>query len=407
MSYKVKVIGIGDGGKQSLSKQAVQWIEQADLLVGGKRHLAFFPEYSGEKVTIQGGLSSILERIKQASADRQVVVLASGDPFFYGIGGHLVKKLGRDRVEVHPHLSSLQLAAARMGENWQKAKIESLHGRSLHGLIQRITGEELIILLTDQHNTPRRIAQYLLDYRMNEYEAFVAENLGSKEERCTWWTLSELAQATCSPLNILILKQKADSPKWPLGISDQEFAQRKPDKGLITKKEIRVVSLAELRIKPTSIVWDIGAGSGSVSVEATKLAPYGQVYAIEQNEHDLANIYQNQRKFRTEFTVVHSKAPEKLDTLPDPDAIFIGGSGGKLKEILQVCCQRLRPQGRIVINAATFETMQTAQSFLKEKGFEVATTFIQVARSKPIARLTRLEGLNPVFIIVGERRKAD
>jgi precorrin-6Y C5,15-methyltransferase (decarboxylating) len=403
MAYKVKVIGIGDDGKQSLSNQALKWVEEADLLVGGRRHLAFFPEFSGDKVIIQGGLSSILDRIKQASDDRQVVVLASGDPLFYGIGGHIVKKLGRDRVEVHPYLSSIQLAAARMGENWQKAKIESLHGRSLHGLIQRISGQELIILLTDQHNTPQRIAQYLLDYQMSEYKAFVAENLGSKDERCTWWTLSELAQATCSPLNVLILKQKADSPKWSLGIPDHEFAQRRPDKGLITKREIRVVSLAELQIRPDSIVWDIGAGSGSVSVEATKLAPYGQVYAIEKNMHDLPNIYQNQKKFRTEFTVVHSKAPEGLDKLPDPDAIFIGGSGGNLKEILQTCCERLRPDGRIVMNAATFETMHISQTFLKEKGFRVSTTLMQTARSKPIAQLTRLEGLNPVFIIVGER----
>ncbi|SFJ22085.1 precorrin-6y C5,15-methyltransferase (decarboxylating) subunit CbiE [Thermoflavimicrobium dichotomicum] len=407
MANRIKIIGVGDDGQNNLFPRYIEWIKEADVLVGGERLLSFFPQFSGQRIVIKGGLKPVLEQIAKEAQTKKVVVLASGDPLFYGIAALVVRKLGKERVEVHPHLSSIQLAFARMGESWQQAQIESVHGRPIQGLAQRIDGKEKVVLLTDEVNTPGAVAQYLLQFGMTEYQAFVAENLGSTEERCTWWELDELVDAIFSPLNVVILKRKSGVvfPSWSLGIPDEEFAQRKPEKGLITKKEVRVVSLAEMKLRANSIVWDIGAGSGSVSVEATKLAPYGQVFAVEKNEQDLANIHSNRMKFRTDFTVIHAKAPQGLDELPDPDAVFIGGSGGELRELLAVCCARLKEGGRIVVNAATFETLTTTQKALQEEGFVVRTTLLQVARSKPILNLTRLEGLNPVYVVVGERKQ--
>lgn len=405
MAKRVKVIGIGDDGQNGLFPRYLEWIEQADVLVGGERQLAFFPDHPGKRIPIKGGLQPVLEEIGRERHQHQVVVLASGDPLFYGIASLIVRKLGQEQVEVHPHLSSIQLAFARMGESWQQARIESVHGRPMTGLAQRIDGQEKVALLTDETHSPSAIARYLLQFGMKEYQVFVAENLGSPEERCRWWELDELVDARFSPLNVVILKRKAGAevPRWSLGIEDGEFAQRKPEKGLITKKEVRVVSLAEMRLQKNSVVWDIGAGSGSVSVEAAKLAPYGQVFAIEKNEADLHNIEANRIKFRTDFTVIHAKAPDGLDRLPDPDAVFIGGSGGELMELIHVCCSRLKQGGRIVINAATVETLAKTQEALKEEEFSVRIILLQTARSKPILQMTRLEGLNPVYIIVGER----
>ncbi|SEN12489.1 precorrin-6y C5,15-methyltransferase (decarboxylating) subunit CbiE [Lihuaxuella thermophila] len=405
MAKRVKVIGIGDDGRNGLFPHYLKWIEEADVLVGGERQLAFFPDHPGKRIPIKGGLQPVLEQIGRESHRHRVVVLASGDPLFYGIAGLIVRKLGQEQVEVHPHLSSIQLAFARMGESWQQARIESVHGRPMTGLAQRIDGQEKVALLTDDAHSPSAIARYLLQFGMREYQAFVAENLGGPDERCGWWELDELVDARFSPLNVVILKRKAGAeiPRWGLGIEDEAFAQRKPEKGLITKKEVRVVSLAELCLRKDSIVWDIGAGSGSVSVEAAKLAPYGQVFAIEKNEADLHNIEANRVKFRTDFTVVHAKAPDGLDGLPDPDAVFIGGSGGELKELIHVCGTRLKQGGRIVINAATVETLATSQEALKAQGFAVRIILLQTARSKPILQMTRLEGLNPVYVIVGER----
>ncbi|MGA8942792.1 MAG: precorrin-6y C5,15-methyltransferase (decarboxylating) subunit CbiE [Thermoactinomyces sp.] len=407
MAKRIKVIGIGADGQNGLFPRCLKWIEEADVLAGGKRQLAFFPDHPGRRILVKGKLAPLLEQLEQLSSKKNVVVLASGDPLFYGIAGLLVRKLGRERVEVHPHLSSIQLAFARMGESWQHAWIESLHGRSLKGLAQRIDGQEKAALLTDETNTPPVIANYLLQFGMTEYEAFVAENLGSADERCSWWELDELAHAQFSPLNVVILRRKKEAtvPSRCPGIEDGSFFQRKPEKGLITKREVRVFSLSELCLRPNSIVWDIGAGSGAVSVEAARLARFGQVFAVEKNKADLANIEANRKKFRADFTVIHAKAPDGLDLLPDPDAVFIGGSGGKLQEILQVCCSRLQPDGRIVVNAAALETLTTAQKVLEENGFSVRITLLQTARSSPILDLTRFEGFNPVYVITGNRNR--
>ncbi|KPC68228.1 cobalamin biosynthesis protein CbiE [Thermoactinomyces vulgaris] len=405
MAQMVKLIGIGADGKDGLPPHCRKWIEEADVLIGGERHLAYFPEHRGEKWVLKGGIMGMIGRIAEVMAEQRVVVLASGDPLFYGIGRLLVRRLGGERVEILPHVSSLQLAFARMGESWQGVPVESLHGRPLFGLAQRIDGQDMVALLTDDQNTPGAIANYLLRFGMTEYKAFVAENLGGADERAGWWELEPMAQAEFSPLNIVILKRRdgARSQPWFMGMDDDAFIQRKPDKGLITKKEIRLLSLTEMRLQKESVVWDIGAGSGSVAIEAAKCATHGQVYAIEKNEADIANIEANCIKFRADIHAVHTKAPQGLDKLPDPDAIFIGGSGGELSELLTVCCSRLRTGGRLVINAATIETLSTALAGLEAAGMAVRVTLMQVSRSKPILNMTRFAALNPTYVIAAWR----
>lgn len=404
-----KVIGIGDGGRQSLLPQYIEWIAASDVLVGGERQLQFFPEYPGEKITIKGGLSELASRLKnEAEQGRLVVVLASGDPLFYGIGGYLASRF---EVDIYPGMSSVQLAFARMGQSWQDAYITSVHGRSMKGLAQRIDGKAKVALLTDETNSPGAIASYLLSFGMAEYRAFVAENLDGPEERCGWYELEELVERTFSPLNVTILIAPKEASnrrdRWSLGIEDDQFIQRKPDKGLITKKEIRVMSLAQLGLQPDSIVWDIGTCTGSVAIEAAKIARYGEVYAIEKNEADLQNCLDNMRRFRTDLTVVQGRAPQGLEQFPDPDAVFIGGSGGEMKELLHVCCTRLKPGGRIVLNAATIENLYEANKAFADEGMATSITLAQIARSKPILDLTRFEGLNPIYIITAKHKEQD
>ncbi|WP_281885181.1 precorrin-6y C5,15-methyltransferase (decarboxylating) subunit CbiE [Paenibacillus sp. YYML68] len=455
MSNSIIVMGIGDDGRQGLPSAYIERIEASELLVGGERQLQFFDSYAGEKLTIGAGLalSALAERL--AAEERTVVVLASGDPLFYGIGGYLAGKLP-GRVEVYPALSSLQLAFARIGDSWHDAAIVSLHGRPIQGLAQRIDGRRKVALLTDERNHPGEIARYLLEFGMTEYELFVGEHLGGDQERTGWYSLNDaaaLADDYFAPLNVVVLRVRAGrgaagaaggavqtdsttagaaiasgiatdsvgtatsastaaakagrTTAWPLGIDDAEFAQRKPDKGLITKREVRVLSLAALGLKPDSIVWDIGTCTGSVAIEAARLCRDGAVYAIEKNEADLANAIANSRKFRTDITFVHGKAPEGLEAFPDPDAVFIGGSGGELRELLALCCSRLRPGGTIVLNAATIENLAASTKAFAEEGFVTDITLAQLSRSKPILDMTRFEGLNPVYIIAARRRESD
>jgi precorrin-6Y C5,15-methyltransferase (decarboxylating) len=401
MSQKIiKIIGIGDDGKTSLLPLYQRWIEESDVLIGGERQLAFFPDYRGEKVVIKGGLSKLVERLEDSSKNRSTVVLASGDPLFYGIGGYLAKKV---KVEIYPFLSAIQLAFAQMGESWQDAYVTSVHGRSMKGLAQRIDGKSKVALLTDEVNSPNTIARYLLSFNMREYSAFVAENLGGENERCAWYSLEEMLDETFSSLNVVILKKIAEAPSWPFGIEDEAFAQRKPDKGLITKKEIRMLSIAALGLKENSTVWDVGTCTGSIAIEAARIARQGEVYAIEKNEADLENCKENIKKFRTDITAIHGKAPERLDEFPDPDAIFIGGTGGEMRELIRICCTRLKPEGRIVLNAATIESLYQATQAFAQEGLETKITLAQIARSKPILDMNRFEGLNPIYIIVAKR----
>ncbi len=396
----MKLIGIGDNGQESLLPQYMQWIENCEVLVGGERVLDFFPNFTGEKVVIKGGLSTLVERL--AAETRSTVILASGDPLFYGIGGYLAKKLA---IEVYPYMSSVQLAFSKMGESWQDAYVASIHGRPMKGLAQRIDGKKKVALLTDAENNPNALARYLKHFGMTEYRAFVAENLQGNEEKYGWYSLDELETAEFSTLNVVILQQTSAPKRYSLGIDDEEFSQRKPDKGLITKKEIRVLSLQAMQLQKDSIIWDVGTCTGSMAIEAGKLSPEGQIFAVEKNAPDLENCMQNQQKFRVDMTAIHSKAPNGLENFPDPDAIFIGGTGGEMVELLQLCCSRLKLNGRIVLNAATIENLYKAVEAFKACGFAVDILQAQLARSKPILDMTRFVPLNPIYIISAHRKE--
>lgn len=394
------MIGIGDNGAEGLLPTYIDWIHECEVLVGGERHLQFFPEFTGEKKVIKGGLSALTADLQQET--RNTVILVSGDPLFYGLGGVLAKKLP---LEIYPYTSSVQLAFSKMQDSWQDAYIVSLHGRSIKGFAQRIDGRRKIAILTDEKNSPQAIAAYLKKFGMTEYEAFVAENLQGEEERCRFFTLDEMEQSFFSPLNVVILRQCMAVERASLGIPDDRFVQRKPDKGLITKKEIRTLCLQELELKENSIVWDIGTCTGSVAIEAAKIAREGAVYAIEKNEGDLENCLENQLKHRTDFTAVLGKAPERLDEFSDPNAIFIGGNGGSMELLLQTCLSRLQPNGRLVMNIATIENLAEAMQHLKNLGCEVSVLQAQISKSKPILHLTRFEPLNPIFIVTAKKGK--
>lgn len=402
MTEKIKVIGIGADGLQSLLPLYLSWVNDSELLIGGERQLSYFPDYNGEKMIIKGNLREIVDQLQ--NENRNTVILASGDPMFYGIGGYLSSKLP---ISIFPSVSSIQMAFAHMGVPWQDAYITSVHGRSIKGLSQRIDGKDKIALLTDEENSPSNIAKYLLSFGMNEYQAFVAEDLGGNNEKTGWYSLEEMEQTVFHPLNVVILKKTNQAPSWSFGIPDEEFHQRKPDKGLITKREVRALSLMAMNLKKDSIVWDIGTCTGSMAIEAARMAWEGQVFAVEKNEDDLENCFKNMKKFRVDMTVKHAKAPDGLEDFPDPDSVFIGGTAGGMSEILDICCSRLRKNGSIVLNAVTIENLMEAVEGFKQRGFHVDITLAQISRSKPILNLTRFDSMNPIYIIHARRMEGE
>lgn len=415
---KVYIVGIGDNGPNNLGKESLSIIQDAEILFGGERHLEFFQSHPAEKVVVKSNLKEVAAQINLLLGKKRMVVLASGDPLFYGIGKYILSKVERDKVEILPFTSSMQLAFAKIKESWEDAHLVSLHAKPMDDLLNLIKTSEpkKIGLFTDDKNSPDHIANTLIEKELNGYQAYVCENLGAEDEKISSGSLQDISQEKFSSLNVMILIKREkqyipkDAPlesnaKWSLGIPDLQFFQRTPEKGLITKSEIRVVSLAKMKIQPDSTIWDIGAGSGSVSIESALLAPKGKIFAVEKNEEDYKLILKNVEKFKTTHVhAIHGLAPAALNSIPlDPDAVFIGGSSGNMYEILKVCSERLKPNGRIIVNVITVENLSEAWESLKKLGLKAEVNLLQISRSQPILDMTRFSALNPIFIITAKK----
>ena len=423
-----RVIGVLDDGAASLSATALTHLRTAQVVIGGARTLALFDDDIAPGATrydLTGRLSEVPEWIRAARADNvPVVLLATGDPLCHGIASYLAARLCVQAIEVMPNVSTLQLACARIGLAWQDAKIMSIHAKDagewtvgappahgLYALAQALRQHDRLLVLTSPDNTPDRVARMLIAEGMgDDFHLGVAECLNTAHERVLAdLTPPEAAQQRFADPNVLLLWRTSPRPNpVRLGLADAAYQQRQPDKGLITKQEVRAVSLARLQLRADSVVWDIGAGSGSVGLEAARLCPQGHVWAIEKNEADAAIASTNQRAFYvSNHTLVHGKAPQHLDGWPDPDAVFIGGSGGELAELITLCLQRLKPHGCLVMNFVTLENLATATQALTAHRAQWDVLQLQAARSKPILHMHRMAAENPVWIVCAQPGEAD
>ncbi|HLH75215.1 MAG TPA: precorrin-6y C5,15-methyltransferase (decarboxylating) subunit CbiE [Candidatus Binataceae bacterium] len=404
----VTVIGIGDDGCAGLSSRAVSAVADAQVLAGGERHLAFFPQFTGLRIVLKNGLPAALDRIAQAADENNVCILASGDPMFFGVGALVIKRLGAEHVSVIPHPSSIQWAFARAGLKWDDAALISLHGRSAEGFLTRLRTCAKAAVLTDPDNTPVRLAASMLAHGQGEWRAWVCENLAGPDERVRQFSLQELAACPdIGPLNVLILERTNPAWRAPTAIPflhEDEFAKRMPKKGLITKREVRLLSLAAMRVRPDSVVWDIGAGSGSISIEAAMLASAGRVYAIEFDPEGVEICRENLLTHAIDnVRVIAGRAPEALAELETPDAVFVGGSRGSMDEIVEIALERLRPGGHLVVNAITLENSAEVYSAMRRRGIVPEVTLLQVSRAEPLARYLRFEALNPIQIFAAQK----
>ncbi|MBW2690322.1 MAG: precorrin-6y C5,15-methyltransferase (decarboxylating) subunit CbiE, partial [Deltaproteobacteria bacterium] len=283
----IYIIGAGIEGQEGFSRRALDLVEQADMLIGGARHLALFPDFHGKTLAIGADLAPVVECLTKSEG--LVVVLASGDPLFFGIGRYLLRNLPDADLEFVPNISSVQYAFAKIREPWDDAVFVSAHGRGMKGAVDQIVSHDKIAILTDEVNTPRAIANELIERGRGGYAAYLCENLGTADEAITQTGLQGLLDISAAPLNVLILIKEYETDgegAGPcLGIPDEDFATVKK---LITKEEVRAVSLAKLRLCQDMTLWDIGAGSGSVSIEADHLMPNGRVFAVERNPQCLA-----------------------------------------------------------------------------------------------------------------------
>jgi precorrin-6B C5,15-methyltransferase / cobalt-precorrin-6B C5,C15-methyltransferase len=404
----LKVIGIGPGRPEWLPPAITELVKHCDVLIGGSRALKLFPKFSGNQHCLSGDLQSSLAVIKKALLEKNDIgVLVSGDPGFFSLLPRLKKEFPQEPIDVYPGISSLQFAFARAGLPWQEAAFISVHGRELDLLPEKIihpTG-----VLTGGENTPQRVAQFYVDRGYNP-KISVGNALAYPEE--VWETMDaeHWVQETTSLKNaILILHPELEQPAASepqnqvnptfgcrIGIPDQEFLRGKVP---MTKSEIRVQVLAKAQISKSDGIVDIGAGTGSISIEAAGLASEGIVYAIENNPEAQALILANQQKFGvSNLQLISGTAPDVFRELPPVNVCIIGGSKGRLEDILLKV--PLLEGGRIVITAVTIETMTQGLKLLTELDYQdIDIVSIQAVRWQPVQNLHMAQALNPIFIL--------
>jgi precorrin-6Y C5,15-methyltransferase (decarboxylating) len=406
-SQIIHIIGIGDDGLDGLTAPARRLIEEAELVLGDEPTLSLVKSLGAKRAVIGNDLSAAVDRITAAEGKR-IVVLASGDPLFYGMARYLCDKLGKDRFQVIPHVSSMQLAFARVKESWEEAVLTNLANHDLESVLDKIRIADKVGLFTSEAFSPARIAKALLERRIDYFTAYVCENLGSPDERVTHGELSEIAGEEFSPLNVMILVHKPELPDRPsdalgrrlFGNSDAAFLQSRPKHGLLTPAEVRAIALAQLDLGPASVFWDIGAGSGSVSIEAAQIARQGMVYAIEMDPEDHQLISANAERFGVKnLTPVLGRAPDAWTNLPDPDAVFVGGSGREISRIVELAYGRLKSGGRLVASVGSIENLSDVHKTLRHYTVDVPVWMINVARGVEQLERVRFESLNPTFLL--------
>ena len=394
------LIGMGGDGMDGLGSEAVKALESADIIYGGVRNLKSVQRLTQEKVAIKGDMGETIRSLRESlSGGKKVAVLASGDPFFYGIGKLLSEEFTADEIVTFPNLSSVQIAFSRIGETWEDAQVISLHGRKIKGLAQKIAKSRKVAILTDDVNTPAAICTYLKKFNLNRFQITLLENIGYPDEKITELNIEECRNCSTSALNIIILRSSETPGYGILGLDDTKLEKKEPLKGLITKKEIRALSISLMNLQKNSTVWDIGSGSGSISIEAARICTDGYVYAIERDVESCKIIENNMIASTVDAHIVHGIAPDVLEQLPDPDAVFIGGTGGNMESIIEYCLRRLKSGGKMIMNLTKMDSLSRSTEKLKELGIENTVTLVNISKSVSMRDSFRFSPLNPIFIV--------
>lgn len=386
-----------------LDEQQRTLIGRCRAVVASGRHTHLVQD-SGLPIIPIAPIGQMVEGVQQHLSIGDVAILASGDPLFFGIGKTLLRYFDPARLRVHPALSAVQLACARFTVPWDDLTLLSLHGRHPDDVAGKILTHSRVMVFTDQTNSPDCIARQLLDAlkasgdeeRRATVRIRVAENLGLDDEALFAGSLEAAAARQFGPLNMVLIEQPPRQQHSRFGLTAADIHH---SRGLITKDEVRAASVHKLSLPLTGVLWDVGGGSGSVSLEAARINPDLSVYTIEKKPEEHQNIRRNIRSYGAyNMHLICGEAPEALKDLPAPDRVFIGGSGRRLEEIITLCAARLKPGGRIVVNAVLQTTAGKAPMYLRQQGLRVETATIAVTRTTTDSQPTVF---NPITIITG------
>lgn len=395
----VTLIGMGSGQPENLTLQGLAALRQADLILGARRLLAVLPAGCTENRAAAYRPDEVAELLQTSGAENAVLVY-SGDTGFYSGASSMMEKLEAlgVRARVLPGLSSIQLLAAALGRPWQGWNLVSAHGRICDPVAECMQGRPTFFL-TGGSEDPATLCAQLAAEGFGDVQAVVGQCLGTPEEKIFRGSVKELAAGRFNSLSVLLVEAAEVLPRRAPGLPDEAFERGDVP---MTKQEVRAAVLAKLAVRPEDILWDVGAGTGSVSVELALAAPRGRVYAVECRPEGCALIKANREKFRTRnLVLVEGLAPAALSDLPAPDAVFIGGSKGSLAAIVDAALDK-NPDARICVSAIALETLSAAVAALTAKGRTVQVSQIAVSRAKAVGGLHLMMAQNPIYLITGE-----
>ncbi|MGE4442689.1 MAG: precorrin-6y C5,15-methyltransferase (decarboxylating) subunit CbiE [Desulfomicrobium sp.] len=388
------------------SPEILNLIRSADLIAGGRRLLDELEIEEGRRLPL-GPLDEFAARIQSRAEDGVVCVLADGDPLLYGIGASLLRFFAPRELTFHPNVSALQTACARFGLPWHDCRALSLHGRDDQTpLFAALTHGSLAALYTDNRNSPDAIARLLLERGVTGWRMHVAEGLCGPQEKLTTIALPEAAQRSWHTLNIILL-ERTTAPELPLelGLDDNALVH---DDGLMSKQPVRAFALSLLRLPPDATMWDLGAGSGAVSLEAARLLGKGRVVAVERQAERVRHIKANVEHTGAWLTeVVQASLEEFLEDgkYATPTHIFLGG--GVSDPVLSRCAALLAPGGRLVVTAVLLSTLETARAVFSRLGWPLTVHQLMHHASSPLGGDLRLVPSNPVFLLETQKPSSD
>lgn len=395
----VTLIGMGSGQPENLTLQGLAALRQADLILGARRLLAVLPAGCTENRAAAYRPDEVAELLQTSGAENAVLVY-SGDTGFYSGASSMMEKLEAlgVRARVLPGLSSIQLLAAALGRPWQGWNLVSAHGRTCDPVAECMQGRPTFFL-TGGSEDPATLCAQLEAEGFGDVQGVVGQCLGTPEEKIFRGSVKELAAGRFNSLSVLLVEAAEVLPRRAPGLPDEAFERGDVP---MTKQEVRAAVLAKLAVRPEDILWDVGAGTGSVSVELALAAPRGRVYAVECRPEGCALIKANREKFRTRnLVLVEGLAPDALSDLPAPDAVFIGGSKGSLAAIVDAALDK-NPDARICVSAIALETLSAAVAALTAQGRTVQVSQIAVSRAKAVGGLHLMMAQNPIYLITGE-----
>lgn len=381
----------------TLSSEYRAYLNRAAILAGGTRLLDAFPDFEGTRVVIGAHARDTAKELAEHARTKHVVILASGDALFFGIGVLFTTLVPTERLTILPNLTAAQAALVRLKISWSKTRFFTIHGRNPLLPWQTILQSQSAVIYADPTNTPVTIATQLMERypEAGQREAAIVENLGA-DEHITLGTLASLTKTDCGGFAMLVLfPTSAGIPPVSLGLPDETYER---ENNLITHPEVRAVILSKLRLR-RGVLWDLGAGSGSVGIEAAGLCEGLLVHAVEQKKSRADMIAQNAATHGCPTVTVHNKkALDTLAELPQPNRIFIGGGGADISAIVTQAFARLKPGGILVASAVLLETKHALASLVEPACTEIIE--LDIKRSVPIGSGHMMKADNPVTVYV-------